>query len=74
MSEKVWFEGSVEEAINGGFATEEAVFLIGVMNENGVKRITLSSTPCSNFANIKIKMIMNEEETEGYVEIMEDNV
>ena len=72
MSEKVWFEGSVEEAVNKGFATEETMFLIGVMSENGVKRIFLSSNPCSNFADIKIKMIVNEDETEGYVEILEE--
>lgn len=71
---KVWFEGTVKDAINKDFATEDTLFLVGIMKGNGIKKISLSSNDLITHQNVKIRMTTNEDESAGFVEILEDDV
>lgn len=72
-NEKVWFEGTVQDAIDQGLGTEDLDFLVGIMVENKIDRIKLSNNDVGSYSGYKIKMVANEEVTEGYVEIVKEN-
>lgn len=72
--EKVWFEGTVEEAIDKDFASEDTLFLVAMMKENLIKKISLSGNGLSNYGKVKIRMTTSEDESLGFVEIVEDDV